>query len=297
MRRNLIPFKGGIHVMESNKKQTTSTLFLRNTLLDVLERAFPSADIGTEKGTHFFLEIHPKESATKHGVYYSDSHLIRLFNLSRPYRHIFITTLHELTHHLENILHGITDHKQRFYTYFHQFLITAMGMGLLEKNDLLTLQDTADLKRLQKQFGNVYSWKIDVIPYKENRLMARIANGYEWRDLLRTFGYSYLALEQIWQREIVADNQLTELAALKAIGIPHDQIVFIACKHVEQDFYYYLVIRNAFEHKEVLKKLGYGYGAYGKGDRNWVKKIKAKHLLVEKEKVSHLLGVHVKVQT
>ncbi|WP_172461168.1 hypothetical protein [Priestia endophytica] len=42
-----------------------------------------------------------------------------------------------------------------FYKVFHQLLLTATGMGLVTTEDILTEDDSADRKRLEKHFGPI----------------------------------------------------------------------------------------------------------------------------------------------
>ncbi|MBC1318427.1 hypothetical protein [Listeria booriae] len=273
----------------------TSNIHLRGMLLDVLELAFPPEEIGTDKLSQFYLELHQKEMAKKHGDYNLDTHLIRLFNLSRPYKHIIISGLHELAHHIEATLHGETKHQERFYGYLHQLMLTAMSMEIITKMDAIDEQANPDLDKLEKFFGKIAYWQFNKIPYKQNKCHIRILRAYEWRDILKGFGYSYLTLEQVWMKEFEIANQQVEVDALMALGIPKNNIVIQSATEIEADFFYYLVIRNAYDHREYLRSIGYRYGGYGKGDRNWVKKIMARDLAAEKELVANLMGVAAKV--
>ncbi|MBC1228804.1 hypothetical protein, partial [Listeria booriae] len=221
----------------------TSNVQLRGILLDVLEIAFPPEDVGTDKLSQFYLELHPKEMAKRHGDYNIDTHLIRLFNLSRPYKRIIMTGLHEVAHHIESTLHGESKHQKRFYGYLQQLLITAMSMEIFTKKDLVEDQTNPDPEKLEKFFGKIAYWKVNKIPYKQTKCHIRILNAYEWRDILKGFGYQYLTLEQIWMKEIELVDKELEADALMALGIPKNNIVIQSATEIEADFFYYLVIR------------------------------------------------------
>ncbi|MCD2208579.1 hypothetical protein [Listeria booriae] len=271
----------------------TSNIEMKNLLNDVLLYAFPKDSHPIEKLQQFYVEYQRKEGK-KNGDYQADFHRIRIFNLSRDSRSILLSSLHDLAHHIEVTFYGETAHKERFYMYYHNLLVTAMGMNILNKSDLILL-DEKEKEKLEKYHEMVRYWQIPKIAYKEDTFYLDVRNGYPFRKLLREWGYKYLPLEELWRGEFNKDSVWQEKAELIDYGVPEKEILVYHATDIQMSFVYYLVIRNAFDHRATLSKLGYRYGAYNLGKRNWVKKIPAHKLEEEKEKVEGLMGVAVKV--
>ncbi|EQB9225674.1 hypothetical protein ACYYIK_002905 [Listeria monocytogenes] len=274
-------------------KGNYSNLEIKTILNDVLQYAFPSNTHPLEKLQQFFVEYQRKE-AKNAGDYNADLHRIRIFNLSRDSKEILLTALHDLSHHIEYTFYGESAHRERFYTYYHNVLVTAVGMKLLAKMDL-NLIGVKELEKLEKFHGPVVYWKIPEISYKDNIFYLDVKNGYEFRDVLKDWGYKYLSFEEVWRGEYNRDTVWEEKSELNELGIDDKSICVHHAVDFQTSFVYYLVIRNAYDHRLTLRKLGYKYGAYNVGKRNWVKKIDAKDLNEEREKVNGLMGVSLKV--
>ncbi|MDT0067306.1 hypothetical protein QJV38_14090 [Listeria cossartiae subsp. cayugensis] len=274
-------------------KGNYSNLEIKTILNDVLQYAFPSNTHPLEKLQQFFVEYQRKE-AKNAGDYNADLHRIRIFNLSRDSKEILLTALHDLSHHIEYTFYGESAHRERFYTYYHNVLVTAVGMKLLAKMDL-NLISVKELEKLEKFHGPVVYWKIPEISYKDNIFYLDVKNGYEFRDVLKDWGYKYLSFEEVWRGEFNRDTVWEEKSELNELGIEDKSICVHHAVDFQTSFVYYLVIRNAYDHRLTLRKLGYKYGAYNVGKRNWVKKIDAKDLNEERAKVEGLMGVSLKV--
>ncbi|EAE9169147.1 hypothetical protein BU180_07975 [Listeria monocytogenes] len=266
---------------------------IKTLLNDVLEYAFPSNTHPLEKLQRFSVECQRKE-AKKDGDYNADLHRIRIFNLSRDSKEILLTALHDLSHHIEYTFYGESAHKERFYNYYHNVLVTAIGMKLLLKMDL-SLLDMKERDKLEKVHGAIHYWEIPAITYKENSFYLDVKNGYEFRDTLKDWGYKYLSLEEVWRGEFTRDSVWEEKSELNELGIDDESILVHHAVDFQTTFVYYLVIRNAYDHRLTLRKLGYRHGAFNVGKRNWVKKIDAKDLNEERAKVEGLMGVSLKV--
>ncbi|EHO5110673.1 hypothetical protein KLP99_002903 [Listeria monocytogenes] len=266
---------------------------IKSLLNDVLEYAFPSSTHPLVKLQQFSVECQRKETK-KDGDYNADIHRIRIFNLSRDSKEILLTALHDLSHHIEYTFYGESAHKDRFYMYYHNLLVTAVGMKLLLKIDLNLLAEK-EQEKLEKIHGSFFYWKIPDLSYKENIFYLDVKNGYEFRETLKEWGYKYLSLEEVWRGEFNRDTVWEEKSELNEIGIDDKSIYVHHAVDFQTTFVYYLVIRNAYDHRLTLRKLGYRYGAFNVGKRNWVKKIDAKDLNEERAKVEGLMGVSLKV--
>ncbi|WP_270996114.1 hypothetical protein [Listeria seeligeri] len=270
-----------------------SNLEIKTLLNDVLKYAFPDKSHPLEKLQQFYVECQRKE-IKKDGDYQADYHRIRIFNLSRDSKEIILTALHDLSHHIEYVFYGESAHKDRFYTYYHNLLVTAVGMKVLGKLDLSLLAEK-EKEKLEKIHGPIVYWKIPQISYKNNIFYLEVKDGYEFKDVLKDWGYKYFQLEEVWRGEFTSDTVWEEKAELNEIGVKDSNISVRNAVDFHASFVYYLVIRNAYDHRDILRKLGYKYGAYNVGKRNWVKKIPSSNLTEERAKVEGLMGVSLKI--
>ncbi|WP_088816452.1 hypothetical protein [Listeria goaensis] len=270
-----------------------SNIEMHQLLTAILENAFPGQTHPIEKLCQFYVEFHRKEG-TKDGDYQADYKKIRINNLSREANQILITALHDLAHHIEMTFFGETAHKERFYSYYHNLLVTAMGMKLLNLFDIRNMEEK-QLEKLQKNHGLLGYWKIPQFTYKKGQFYIDVSRGWSNRETLKCWGYRYLPLEEIWRAEFHESVVWHEKAELVESGVLEKNIMVYPANQFEFSAMYYLVIRNAFDHRQVLTQLGYRYGRWNVGKRNWIKKIPAHQLECELEKVAGLMGVKVNV--
>lgn len=279
--------------MRKQAESNANNVELKQLLNDILAYAFPEKSHPLEKLQQFYVEFQRKESK-KDGDYQADFKRIRVFNLSRDSKSLILTALHDLSHHIEMTFFGETAHKERFYLYYHNLLITAVGMRIIRKEDLFYIHEK-ELEKLQKFHGLIRYWEVPEVAYKKGVYYIDVSEGYAYRETLKSWGYRYMALEEIWRGTFEEDTVWLEKGELIELGLSPKQIYVHQAADYQTRFIYYLVIRNAFDHRKALYKLGYRYGAYEFGERHWVKKIPAQKLEEEQEKVAGLMGVKVKV--
>ncbi|MBG9813630.1 hypothetical protein ABD68_19230 [Bacillus endophyticus] len=270
-----------------------SSYNIYQTLCDVVKKAYPIEEYPNNAFTKFFVDIKVKEMKSIHGRYYPKTRKIEIFNLSRPNGHIVMTSLHEAAHHIDHCLRKDSDHTKVFYDVFHQLLLTAMGMGLVTAEDILTEDDSADKKRLEKHFGPVEEWEIPEQEYKKDRYVIRVYQSFSIKDKLKNRGYKYSSLEQAWTREINED-EVEEEKNTVAQWIDEKCIVIEQANTMKIESYYYLCVSNCYDHRDYLKENGFRWNGYGV-KKAWVKKIPTQSLQKEEAKLLHLDNIKVKV--
>lgn len=262
-------------------------------MCDIVNKAYPPSDYPDNRFTKFFIKIQTKELKTIHGRYFRNTREIEIFNMSRPNGHIVMTTLHEVAHHIDYEIRGSSDHSKTFYIVLKQLLVTAIGMGVLNQNDLLTKHDSADLERLIRHFGDINEWDIPFVLYKSEDFTIRVRQSYSIKDLLKARGYHYSKLHQAWEKTFTAGLE-DELIYLRGI-IQEEHIEVSSSKELSFNTYYYICVFESFQHRERLKELGYIYNGYGIKKKSWNKKVLSKELKKEKIKLNDLVGIKVKV--
>ncbi|KGL46352.1 hypothetical protein EP56_01815 [Listeriaceae bacterium FSL A5-0209] len=270
-----------------------TSLRLRTLLIEIINNTFDVAVVPMDKFHQFYVECHRKEG-NKDGDYSVDIHRIRIYNLSREPQAILVSALHDVAHHLEAVYEGKTSHSAFFYQMYQQLLCTAIGMRVLPKTILYEL-DGKTQEKLQKEVMYRY-WEIPSIPYQEGLFTIEILRGYEQRDFLKENGYEYFPMEEIWRQTLSQDEVAEERTYLQESGITDQSIQIWPANEWSMAAKYTLIIRNAFDHKAYLQKIGYQYGAYDTGKRNWAKKIFANQLQEEREKLFGLLGINLQIQ-
>lgn len=268
---------------------------LFNILKDIIDIAYPEVEYPDNKFKKFYIELVPKEMKTIHGRYFPQLKKIEVFNLSRPTGHIVTTTIHEVSHHIDHCLRDDSDHSKAFYETMHKLLLTAMSMGIITKDDVITANDSKDKDRLIKYFGEIESWNTYNIDYHKNIAIIKVTSCFSIKDTLKARGYSYSGIDQAWEKEVDVNYLEEEKGVLSGL-ISMDNIKIINGNEVDIEAVYYICVSNSYAHKDYLKVNGYFWNGYNKIKKNsWTKKIFAKDKDEELEKVINLEGVKVKL--
>ncbi|PGN53198.1 hypothetical protein CN978_31010 [Priestia megaterium] len=270
-----------------------SSYTIYKTLCDVIEQAYPLESYPNNKFKNFFIDIKVKEMKSIHGRYYPHNKKIEVFNLSRPNGHTIATTLHEVSHHIDHCLRKKSDHSKAFYEIFHQLLVTAMGMGILTKEDILTERDSTDKKWLEKHFGEIDEWSISPLDYKQDSYLIKVYQSFSIKDTLKKRGYKYSSLEQAWVKEM-STSEAEEEKLTVAQWADEENIQIEQANTIKIESYYYLCVSNCYDHKAYLKENGFMWNGYGM-KKAWVKKIPSKSLKSEEAKLRKLPNIKVNV--
>ncbi|MGK9185713.1 hypothetical protein KXS12_26240 [Priestia filamentosa] len=192
-----------------------------------------------------------------------------------------------------NLFRPKTNHTKVFYEVFPQLLLTDVGRGLATAEDILTEDDSADKKRLEKHFGPVEEWEIPEQEYKKDQYVIRVYQSFSIKDKLKNRGYKYSSLEQAWTREINEDRVEEEKNTV-AQWIDEKCIVIEQANTMKIESYYYLCVSNCYDHRDYLKENGFRWNGYGM-EKAWVKKIPTQSLQKEEAKLLHLADIKIKV--
>lgn len=267
---------------------------LYNLLRDIIKNTYKKIDSPNNKFENFFLDIRPKEMKTIHGRYYIETKKIEIFNLSRPSEHIVTTAIHEVAHHIDYCLRSETDHTKEFYIVMYELLISALGMKIVSKEDILSESDSYDKNRLIRYFGNIEEWEVVNIPYKEEMMAIKVKNGFNIKDDLRENGYSFSGIEKVWIKELDKEDLGQEKEWLNKL-IDLDNVEMDKGNKLNISAVYYVTICNSYEHKDYLKELGYIWKGYNIKGNSWNKKILANDKEEELSKIEKLPGVKIKI--
>ncbi|EDT15821.1 hypothetical protein [Clostridium perfringens] len=258
------------------------------TLCDVIDITYPD----NEKYKKFFLDIQNRELKTSHGDYNISNAHIRIFNLSRPYNSIIVTVIHEVSHHIDFCQRKETDHSRKFYDIYHNLLLGALSLGIINLEDIKNIDDSAAPTQLTRYFGDIDTWYFKKKVYKEDINIIKVKNSFNIKEILKRRGYHYSKIEQCWYIELSNLELNNETTYLKSL-IEEENIQVSSSIDLKIEAIYYVIVLNSYKHRELLKKRGYIFNGYGINKNSWNKKIKANMLKDELKVLNSLDGVKV----
>ena len=89
---------------------------IKHIMDDIIDVAYKNEDPVMKKKFHQYkLSIIPTENESKSGDYAPATRQIRVYNPSYGTRHMAKCCIHELSHHIDCILHGTSGHQKPFY--------------------------------------------------------------------------------------------------------------------------------------------------------------------------------------
>ncbi len=259
---------------------------IKKTLDDILENAYPNSQkIGKYKG--FYFKILDKDVKSYAGQYIPKTKTIEIVGLNRNSKHIVITCIHELAHHVDFCNRGKTDHQKEFYKEYRTLLYAALNMRVFSPEDA-EVKDVVDAKKIQKM---VEDWRPSFVNYKEDSVVLSVKNCFSLKDVLKKSGYRYNTLSHEWYKEIEKDKEEGERNFLSLIGIAKEDVTESASSSLEIKAKLKIVAKGeTYRHKEYLKKNGFRYV-----DKSWERKVGDKEDVNElvKEYKANLPGCRI----
>ena len=151
----------------------------------------------------FYLKLTDKELKSKLGHYIFSKKAIHLFNVkSRNNVSCIITLIHELSHHIDYMNRGTSDHSKDFYNVHIELIMTLFKMGTVSYNEFINLKDYASnsnkLKRLVEK-GYCVTEQLD---YEKEKNWLIVKNCYEAYAYLKEKNYVYNFYIKSWMKKI-----------------------------------------------------------------------------------------------
>ncbi len=245
---------------------------IRGLLNDIIDKAFPDkSEAERRRYKGYYLLILSAEKKSYSGRYIPNKKQIEINNPSLGAKHLAKTCLHELSHHIDHIQHGISGHQKPFYGIYARLIYASLDLGILKKDDF---KDTwsSDGKKV---------WKIveRYVPKKEDKketVLGKeicIYNAFGIKEELKTNGYTWNKIEQIWQKDY---NDAGELAYLEKIGVlkekdPENPYYIIRSADMYIDAVIYIKAQGkTYDCRDILKEYGF---FFDKKDSSWKVKV------------------------
>lgn len=263
----------------TKKAQEFASLAVRlkqqmNDIIDVAYRERSEAQIRQFK--RFTISCMDKEFKSKNGDcrHMSDkSSQIRIAKLEcAPYRAILLTTIHEVSHHIEFSMRGESGHSSEFYKVHLELLFAAFDMGILSKEDVLNSGSTSrSLNRVIIKRNMLDSYVPHPTDYKQNVVQVFVYNCFAIKDILKSRGYKWNKLDSAWVLETTNSKIDSEKEFLLENNIKEADIKIIASSAVvarlKKNAHVYGV---PYDQNQIVKDLGYRWNKNGKF---WTKQI------------------------
>ncbi|MBC1990377.1 hypothetical protein HCJ33_10395 [Listeria seeligeri] len=281
--------------MMSTDQISYSSERIRKMLQDVIQKAYETKESSETltKMKRFWFYFQAKEGKIN-GYYQSDIFRIRIQNFSRPAGHVLVTCIHEVAHHVDFIIRNETKHDATFYQVFYNLLVVAMGMGLLSKEQLLAIQDTNCVEKLEKHHGLIKYWIISPDNSYQDFVWIKCRSSILKKERVKKANYQFCSFEKVWYKQVPKKQMQVELDYL-ARYYKKSEYCAESIFNFSFSVVYYVSLRNGRIHKEELKKIGYFYEAYDLGAFTWNKILLASQWPAEKAKLEKMKGLKVRI--
>lgn len=151
----------------------------------------------------FYLKLTDKELKSKLGHYIFSKKAIHLFNIKSSNNvSCIVTLIHELSHHIDYMNRGTSDHSKDFYNVHIELIMTLFKMGTVSYNEFINLKDYVSnsnkLKRLVEK-GYCVTEQLD---YEKEKNWLIVKNCYEAYAYLKEKNYVYNFYIKSWMKKI-----------------------------------------------------------------------------------------------
>lgn len=266
---------------------------IKHIMDDIIDVAYADIDGPMRLPLHMYtVEIMTKEVASSSGMYDPRKKHIQVYNARLGQRHMAKCCIHELSHHIDQTLHGKTGHKAPFYEAYTKLAYASIDMGILAVADFYNDTWSSDQNKVRK-IMDAY------VPHKVNYQMPEdeiicVKYGYEQRVALKDAGYKWNKVEQVWEKSL--QDVDAEIAFLTGLGCREYYIQSATEMHVSA-ITYIQATGKTYDQKESLKADGF---FFHKDSKTWRLKLQAEHaenvikLLSEKPEYSEITFSFVK---
>lgn len=197
---------------------------------------------------------------------------IRIFAMGNEgYKEILVTTMHEVSHHVDYSLRGESGHDAPFYLAHKKLLFAAFDMGILTKDDVVNSGSNArNRNKLAKMMDE---YQPNPVSYKQDTAQVFAYNAYPVKNALKARGYQWNGLDMAWVLETKETSVDAEKELLLSLGLKETEIKIISSNAVVARLRKNVQLYNVpFESNQIVKDLGYRWNGEGKR-KYWWKKI------------------------
>lgn len=196
---------------------------LKKKLDKIIDYAYKD-DPKKEKYKWFKLNVLTRKMKSKSGDYNIRTHAIRIVDtLDTKEGNNISTLLHEVSHHIDWVMHGKTGHKKDFYEVFATLIYAALDLNFVDCYDLRNMDfRNSDYNKVQKILDNY-------VPHRQNNVQetyqVKVFNSYSQKDELSQNGYFWNKISKSWDKDNLNKEEVEyERYKLKQLGFTEKSI-------------------------------------------------------------------------
>lgn len=246
----------------SDNKYVSENIRIRKILQDLVENAYKGKipDEKMDACKKFWFEFSDKELRSRAGCYMRDKKKININSIgSRDTKHVLVTCIHEVCHHLEYEFRGDSGHGKEFYEIYEILLHTALNMRLFEPKDVESLNDVTARNKVKTM---VEKWAPEYISYRDDEIEIQVSNSFSIKEHLKEHGYKYNGQNQAWGKVIpksAVENEKNWLITKLSVQ-PENIVLSDKFKDAQISLEYRVVVSgNTYEIKDILKANGFRF--------------------------------------
>lgn len=282
----------------SEKPKTFAQLGMRlkRQMDDIIDVAYPNYR-NVKALKNFYIQCSDSEQKTMLGVCETSSEtgrsLIRIVHLeTEAWKEILITTMHELSHHIDFQFRKKTGHDSVFYEIHKKLLFSAFDMGILGPSDVV--HSGSQARNRDKLARMMREYVPHPIAYKQSRITVCVYNCYAAKDSLKAQGFSWNALDKAWTIEMDNSEESEYRAFLANLKIPETDVKVISGGAVISRLKKNIRLRGVpYSHKEIPKNFGYNWN---KEQKFWEKRLDTDTIPSEEQAaIRQIPGIEIEI--
>lgn len=241
---------------------------IKHIMDDIIDVAYADIEGPMRLPLHTYtIEILAKEVTSTSGMYSPRDKHIQVYNARLGQRHMAKCCIHELSHHIDMMLHGKTGHQAPFYEAYAKLAYASIDMGILEVADFYNDTWSSDQNKVRRIMD---AYVPHVVSYKmpEDEIIC-VRNGYEKKEELKAAGYKWNKIEQVWERSV--QDKDADIAFLASLGDMDYYIQAVTEMHVAA-ITYIQTGGKTYDSRESLRADGFYFHQKSK---TWRKKMPA----------------------
>lgn len=267
---------------------------LKKTLDKIIDYKY-KADSNYRRYKAFFINVSDKTLKSRNGQCNYGKHysMITINNLrSREPESVIKTAIHELSHHIDYVNRGHSNHKAEFYRIYRHLLYAAFDLGIVTPEAILSCDrhstDHNKVIKIVEEYRANYS-KGASRPSARARIAVH--NAYSVREALKSYGFTYDSLTKDWYIEVKKSDVESVAEMLDSMNADYDikesnEYDFLTKEAKEASKKpYEIVVMGGYEIKDELKEKGY---RYEKKRKVWYKYLAKEDIDKEKEEIKEI---------
>lgn len=248
-----------------NTKYVRENIKIRQVLHDIIDEAYKTkSEEERVRYKKFWIELSDKNIKSRAGQYNGKKRTIEITGMDRNEKHIVVTCIHELTHHIDNCNRGHSDHSSEFYAVYRELLYAALNMKIFDVATLQCITDVTDGKKIKKIADE---WTPEYVEYRNDICVIVVSNCFKQKDVLKAREYKYNTVGRTWEKEIKKDEVEYERGYLNGIEIKNEDIEIKDANDIQVKVKGKIIAgKGSYDFRNELKENGFYYK-----DKKWEK--------------------------